>query len=222
MEEDKIMLYMQCLNWTCGEVAFFSLLLAKDAVVRIDWGDNHCTMVRYKSNGWQRVEHLYSEKARKTEQSFVVILESEAKGQIIGFSNGSIDMQTNAIDLIECQSLEYLIAEGMKQLDLSHCPNLKELDISEWKMPEIDLTANIALERLKCNCSKITRLNLSKCINLKEIECWCCFDLKHIGICNDSRLTRIDMDKDNQIKDIEMRFIREAIERNSGEIILRD
>lgn len=33
---------MQCLNWTCGEEAYFDILLTKDAAVHVSWGDNHC------------------------------------------------------------------------------------------------------------------------------------------------------------------------------------
>ena len=222
MEADRIILHMQCLNWMCGEVAYFDLLLAEDAVVRVDWGDGHCNMVKYKGSDWQRVNHYYSDKARKAEQCFDVILEAEAQGQIIGLRNWSIDMKTKAIDLRVCPALEYLTAEHMESLDLSRCPNLKELDVSEWKMPEIDLKANSSLERLICSYSDIKRLRLSKCINLTELECKCCDNLTSIGISNDSRLTRIEMDADIAIRDIEMHFIREAIERNGGEIILID
>ena len=222
MEPDKIKIYMQCINWTCGEIAFFDIMLSKDAVVRVDWGDNRCVTVMKTSEQWQRVEHSYTENARKSCEEFVISIEAEDSGQIIGLRNWSIDMHTESIDLSGCPDLRYLTAEHMNELDLRHSPKLRELHIRCCAMPEIDLSANTELEKLECPCSKFRKLNFSKCKSLKEVDCGCCLDLASIGISNDSNLKRIILDKVTPIREASLRYIREAIYRNEGEIIFND
>ena len=222
MEGDKITIYMQCLNWTCGEEAYFDIMLTKGAAVHVSWGDNHCVTVRKNFEEWQRVEHLYPKNSKLSHDKFVIYIESEAPGQIIGFRNWSIDMHTESIDLSGCPDLQYFTAEFMSKLDLTHSSKLKELYIRGCTMSEIDLSANTELEKIECPCSELRKLNLGKCRNLKEVICWCCFNLTHIGISNDSALKCIRMDKDTPIKESSMRFLREAIERNDGEIIYND
>ncbi|MCF0220434.1 MAG: hypothetical protein HUK14_11695 [Muribaculaceae bacterium] len=222
MKSDKITIYMQCIDWTCGEVAYFDIMLAKDASVRMDWGDNHCDTVMINAEKWQSMEHSYSEKARRSCEKFVISIEAEGYGQIIGLRNWSIDMHTDDIDLTQCPNLQYLTAEFMDNLNLTLIPQLKELYIKGCTMREIDLSSNTELEKIECPCSEFKVLNFSSCKNLKEVECWCCFSLTNIGVSNDSNLKRIILDRNTPITETSMRYLREVIERNEGEIILND
>ena len=221
MENDKITIYMQCINWTCGANAFFDIMLTENAVVHVDWGDNQSVTVMKNYEQWQRVEHLYSDNARKSCEKFIISIEAEGRGQIIGLRNWSIDMDTLSIDLSECPGLQYFTAELMDELDLTHSPKLKVINIRGCTMHEIDLSANTKLERLECPYSNFTNLNLSKCNNLKEVECWSCVHITQIGISNDSKLKHFITNKETPIKGKSMRYLQETVERNGGEIIYK-
>jgi hypothetical protein len=63
----------------------------------------------------------------------------------------------------------------MRDLDLSNHPALIELDCigigSAGLIKTIDLSGDIALERLNCNANQISQLDLSGCPSLKYLHC---------------------------------------------------
>jgi Leucine-rich repeat (LRR) protein len=58
---------------------------------------------------------------------------------------------------------------------------LKNLSFNNSKLELIDITKNIALERLDCSYNKLTNINLLKNINLEYLYC------------NDNQITNLDI-----------------------------
>ena len=56
--------------------------------------------------------------------------------------------QGMTVDLGHCPNLEYLTVYGLRNLDVSHCPLLKSLNITYSILPDLDLHNNSALEEL--------------------------------------------------------------------------
>jgi hypothetical protein len=68
--------------------------------------------------------------------------------------------------------------------------NLKNLSFNNNKLELIDITKNIALERLDCSYNKLTNINLLKNINLEYLYC------------NDNQLTNLDISQNVLLKDL--------------------
>ena len=215
---DIIIITVKALNWTMGEFCDFDLLFPEGAYVRVDWDDCHVSNVRGQKD-WVNVRHEYSQSHKKNETTFHVRIESESQGQITGFRNWSIDMDTISIDLSQCKNLETLTAEYMPHLDLSANIHLKKLNIHGYRGQNIDLSSNSELEFLDCQCSNLPRLNLHKCESLKKVDCHCCTELKQIAVSNHSVLECFEYDDWTPIGEKCMDFIRNAIERNGGIIV---
>ena len=68
--------------------------------------------------------------------------------------------------------------------------NLKNLSFNNSKLELIDITKNIALERLDCSYNKLTNINLLKNINLEYLYC------------NDNQITNLDISQNVLLKDL--------------------
>jgi len=215
---NRITLDMRALDWMCGNECFFWLDAKEGASIRVDWGDGHVTS-RASFGKSIEFEHSYSEHSRKVGERFTVRIESEHDGDITGFSNGSIDMDTERIDLSGAGGLQRLYAGFMANIDVTPCKHLKWLDISAGEFEQIDLIQNTELEELECRSSKLTRLNLSKCERLERLSVPLCHNLRRIAISNNSALRHVELNSDTPIDAKSMSFIRRAVERNGGEII---
>jgi len=215
---DCLRLYIRAKNWTCGEICNFDVEALEGANIRVDWGDGHVSS-RTSFGKSIRFEHSYSEHSRKVRERFTVRIESEHDGDITGFRNGSIDMDTERIDLSGAGGLQRLYARFMANIDVTPCKHLKWLDISAGEFEQIDLSQNTELEKLECRSSKLTRLNLSKCDRLERLSVPLCHNLRRIAISNNSALRHVELNSDTPIDAKSMSFIRRAVERNGGEII---
>lgn len=217
MENDKINISVQALNWTGGECAFFEILILRNAEVRVDWKDGHSTLI--SGNGdWQRVEHRYSDKHQSAETIFSICLEASAANVIIGLKHWSIDMHTTEVDVSGCPSLIYLNAEYSVRLNISMCTQLETLDITGCRFEEINLSKNIHLKELVCRSSKLSTLKLSTCNELERLDVACCFKLKQISISNDSKLIYADI-TGNPLTEKCLHYLVQTIKRNNGVLI---
>lgn len=92
--------------------------------------------------------------------------------------------------------LEKLVCDGneLVSLDLSRNPRLKELECSNNKLPELDVSALPDLEKLKCKWNAITSLDLSQTTKLVELDC------------SNNKLTSLDISCCPAIKDVRLDF----------------
>ncbi len=216
--DDVVVIKVQALDWTCGECAFFDIMVKENAAVSVDWDDG-CTSRLTGKGDWQRVEHAYSVSRKKTEDVFRIAVKAEGEGTVIGLRNGSIDMKTMEIDLNRCTAIRYLAAPYLAALDIRNCRSLQELDITGGEFEHIDLTQNVALETLQCDFSLLARLDLSACKRLKRFSCRSCRKLSHIGLANDSILETFTYNAETPVKEKCLRHLERTINRNNGKMI---
>ncbi len=215
---DVVRINLQALNWTGGGNAFFDIMIAKGTGIHIDWDDDSTNLIIGTSD-WQRVEHTYSERARKAEDAFHISITAEGKGTIFGIRNWSIDMITTDINLNQCNALRRLIAPRLDNLDVNCCPLLRELDITGGKFERIDLTRNAELEIIVCDFAGLTRLDLSECKMLKTLSCRSCWELMHIGLGNDSMIEAFIYNNETPVTGKCMRHLERIIQKNNGTIL---
>ena len=72
--------------------------------------------------------------------------------------------------LTKLENLECYACLLTTTIDLSHCPQLKTLDVCSNRFTELDLSANTKLTSLKANRSYIKNLDVSTCPDLEVLE----------------------------------------------------
>lgn len=94
------------------------------------------------------------------------------------------------LDLTGCNSLTYLQApvNDLQHLDLSPCKSLKTVYVHGNKnLEDINVSQNTELELLYTRDSKISGLDLSNCVKLKELDC------------GDNNMTEVDISKNKSL-----------------------
>ena len=108
--------------------------------------------------------------------------------------------------LTKLENLECYACLLTTTIDLSHCPQLKTLDVCSNNFTELDLSANTKLTSLKANRSYIKNLDVSTCPDLEVLEyqddnlrsplesvnVTGCTKLTRL-LCKNSRLTALDV-----------------------------
>ena len=158
-------------------------------VVTIDWGDG--TVADYASEpekfggeiGYYIIEsHSYTD--GKNEHTIIV----QGNGSIYAF-----DCSYNSVT----------------SLDVSKCPNLKELDCSNAGLPSLDVSKCTELTFLDCYGNSLTSLDVSK--NTALATLWCDENqLTSLDVSKNTALTYLDCG-DNQFTASEMNKIYEAL-----------
>lgn len=202
-----------------GEVAYFDITLSGDGELLVSWGDGRESHYRplYK-NDEIRVEHEYGRNAKVSEQHFSVSIEC-TDATIRKVHTGCIDIAIDNIDFNGSPSLESLNMSGLGEIDLAPIKNLKHLVCQGLSALQLDLRSNTNLETLDCNYSKVQKLILSRCNNLREISCTGCYNLRDIAISNNSHLSKITLSQHHKIKPKSWEYVEKAIKRNQGEIV---
>lgn len=216
---EKIIVCLHALNWMMGEVAYFDITLSGDGELFVSWGDGRESHYRplYKNDDI-RVEHEYGRNAKVSEQHFSVSIEC-TDATIRKFHTGCIDIAIDDIDFSGSPSLESLNMSGLDAIDLSSIKELKHLVCQESSALHLDLRSNTNLETLDCSYSKVQKLILSRCDNLREINCTGCYDLRDIAISNNSHLSKITLFQPHKIKSNSWKYVEKTIKRNQGEIV---
>lgn len=86
----------------------------------------------------------------------------------INFNHLTTPLDITALTKLE--NLECYACLLTSTIDLSHCPQLKTLDVCSNRFTELDLSANTKLTSLKANRSYIKNLDVSTCPDLEVLE----------------------------------------------------
>ncbi len=184
---------IRAINWTMGDVGHVWLQL-KDGECRVDWGDGHTSSIKappyQKEIGseWLYANHDYHKGCKENEEPFTICISSE-EDNIVGFLAHSGDMMVESADLSMCQELEYLKSSYLvESLDVTTNPNIKSIDVCGDAANVIDLSKSVGLVDLRLNFSKRTSLDISKCPNLRNLDCSDNYDLTKLVVSNRNEL----------------------------------
>lgn len=218
MNDEKITVYLHALDWTMGEFAFFDIKLSGEGKLTVAWGDGHVSHYQsHNADQTLRVEHDYGKKAKIGEERYVVTIEC-SEATVKALHTGCIDIAIDNIDFSRSPSIEWLNMSWLGDIDLSPITGLKHLVCHGSEAIGLDMRNNVNLETLDCSFSKVQRLRLSRCANLREIDCTGCSDLRDIVLSNNSQLSRIKISPDHNIKPKSWEVVQRIIEKNHGEI----
>ena len=82
--------------------------------------------------------------------------------------------QLASVSFPDNQNLERLWiieSNALTNIDLSHCPALKDLNVQNNQLTSIDVSANTELEWLQCSYNKIESLSIAHSNSLKRVYC---------------------------------------------------
>ena len=217
IQKEKIYIRLHALNWTMGEVAFFDFALSGIGSLKAAWGDGHTSSCQSFHAGEPiRIEHDYGNKAKASEEHFVVTLECFGC-TFKAFDSGCIDMHIDELDFREAPSIEKLRICWNGPTDLSPLVVLKHLECRGTSATALDLRCNINIVFLDCSCNEVQRVLVSKCDRLREIRCSCYHELREITLSNESQLTKIEISSDHKIKENSWNYVQKTIQQNNGE-----
>ena len=136
-------------------------------------------------------------------------------------------MWTLSVNASECPLLPSLGASWACQVNVKGCYGLTKLECGGENIEELDLTGCCNLEVLNIRgAMKLKTLNLTLCPKLRSLECGCCFALTRITLSRDSRLqtliTNSAEDLEKRIRPAELRFIKQILHKNGGNIEYTD
>ncbi len=125
-----------------------------------------------------------------------------------------LDCRQNSLkelDVHTCTKLEILdlrINEGITALDVSHNPNLTELQIERSGISVLDLSKNTKLTELSCLDTKIRNLDISNCPDLVDLYCLGNPNLSSLDVSHNTKLESL-LCGDNPIKKLDVRQLSE-------------
>ena len=213
---DTIRMTVRAINGTEGEVGHVHLRM-RPGGCRVDWGDGRSEMIRATAKDWYSVHHAYRESCKETEELFYISITASGDGLITGFVAGSGDMMVADVDLSGCPSLEYIKADWLiERLDLSTNPGIKEMDLGGDAASLVDLSCSRDLERLELRCSKLRKLNLSRCDSLQELTLLCNLEMTHVSVSNRSSLRTLKLIDTPLLSEKCLEYLDRTLERNSG------
>lgn len=222
---ERIKVRVETIDWTMGEWGHFDIIVRKNAYVTVDWGDGSPLQTIIGTGERQSPDHDY--KSRLPIRQFEVVITSQEDGTILHYYNGFIDMWTLSVNASECPLLPSLGASWACQVNVKGCYGLTKLECGGENIEELDLTGCCNLEVLNIRgAMKLKTLNLTLCPKLRSLECGCCFALTRITLSRDSRLqtliTNSAEDLEKRIRPAELRFIKQILHKNGGNIEYTD
>ena len=213
---DTIRMTVRAINWTEGEVGHVHLRM-RPGECRVDWGDGRSEVIRATTEDWYYVHHAYRESCKETEELFHISITASGDGLITGFVAGSGDMMVADVDLSGCPALEYLKADWLiERLDVTTNPGIKEMNLGGDAASLVDLSCSRDLEKLEVICSKLKKLNLSRCDSLQELTLLCNLELVHVSVSNRSSLKYLKLIDTPLLSEKCLEYLDRALERNGG------
>lgn len=131
-----------------GNTRTFSIGLATEGTVQIDWGGNGekvTSEVIPAYDGWNQVN---------------------VSGTVSG--DGKVKIYGDNIVYFECSSR--VDGAQVLSLDVTKATTLKDLTANTNKLASIDLTKNTELEKLTINNNQLTSIDISKCTKLTTLD----------------------------------------------------
>lgn len=131
-----------------GNTRTFTIGLATEGTVQIDWGDNGekvTSEVIPAYDGWNQVN---------------------VSGTVSG--DGKVKIYGDNIVYFECSSR--VDGAQVLSLDVTKATTLKDLTANTNKLASIDLTKNTELEKLTINNNQLTSIDISKCTKLTTLD----------------------------------------------------
>ena len=80
----------------------------------------------------------------------------------------------------------------------------------------MDLSCSRDLEKLEIRCSKLKKLNLSRCDSLQELTLLCNLELTHVSVSNRSSLKSLILIDTPLLSEKCLEYLDRTLERNSG------
>lgn len=222
---ERIKVRVETIDWLFGELGHFSIIVRKNAYVTVDWGDGSPLQTIIGTGERQAPDHDY--KHRLPIRQFEVVITAQEDGTILHFYLGFIDMWTLSVDASECPQLPSLGASWACKVNVKGCYGLTEFECGGENIEELDLTGCCNLEVLNIRgAMKLKTLNLTPCPKLRSLECECCFALTRITLSRDCKLQTLIANSaeylEERIRPAELRFIRQILHQNGGDIKYTD
>ena len=132
--------------------------------------------------------------------------------------DGTWETNVNGVVFEDCPSLTYLQYVQLQNVDFAGCPNLETLEATECYDDNLDLSTMPRLRKLIIRSSKnLTSLNLTKNVDLEELDISLCDMLRKIAVSNSSKLRIVvndyaDLDAHTQ------KWLQATVTRNGGRI----
>lgn len=216
---NEITIHIRGINWTMGESCIRYVKVPKGVPFAVDWGDGKVEQF-VGNEDYVETRHEYSARTRKNELLHITrIYPLDEDAPILGLKDYSCEMKTEEVNLSQCPSLEELYYEGIEKLDVTCCPRLWRLILRQTRIKEIDLSGNPDLRVLSVAMSPLEQLNLTPCSRLRALSCWMCSKLKQIAVSNQSWLEYANLIETEALGEKSLRFIRQAVERNGGQVV---
>ncbi|MGN0187956.1 MAG: hypothetical protein ACI395_00410, partial [Candidatus Cryptobacteroides sp.] len=157
------------------------------------------------------------ESCKGTEELFYISITASGDGLITGFVAGSGDMMVADVDLSGCPALEYLKADWLiERLDVTTNPGIKRMNIGGDAASLMDLGCSRDLEQFTVSCSKLKKLNLSRCDSLQELTLHCNLELTYVSVSNRSSLRTLKLIDTPLLSEKCLEHLDRALERNGG------
>ncbi len=184
---------VRAINWTMGNHGSVWLQLS-EGECRVDWGDGHISIIKappYQDQNnmeWVYARYEYHKSCIETEQVFDVSISSE-EDNIVGFLISFGEMMVQSVDFSECQELEYLKAGSLiEKLDITTNPGIKKIELTGDAAVLADFSNSTGLEELILTISGRKSLNISKCSNLKYLDCSENYSMIKLSVSNNNSL----------------------------------
>lgn len=161
-------------------------------------------MLMFISNNTFMLSSMKSTFTQLTTGLLLVLCISFGNAQNISFSDANFKQALLANGVDANNDKEISIAEANaftrpinllnKQITditgIEHFTQITGLELSFNKLTSVDVSKNIALQRLSCGSNQIASLNVSKNVNLTEL------------LCQNNKLTSLDVSKNIQLRDL--------------------
>ena len=206
------------LEWTEGNHVWFDAALKPGTSIEVHWGDGtHSTLRHQPGYAMSRVAHYYKD-AEKKELPYQIEFLSEDCESLTALIDGTWETNVNRVVFEDCPSLTYLQYVQLQNVDFAGCPNLETLEATECYDDNLDLSTMPRLRKLIIRSSKnLTSLNLTKNVDLEELDISLCDMLRKIAVSNSSKLRIVvndyaDLDAHTQ------KWLQATVTRNGGRI----
>lgn len=124
---EQIVAVVETIDWTCGEIGHFDITIRKKCRAKIDWGDGYVKSIV----GVGKTQHFqHSYKHRLPIRTFCVKISTTDEDAILSYCHGFIDMNRISVRVTDCKGLLELNVTRSADLEITNCPNLKDIILS--------------------------------------------------------------------------------------------